>query len=171
MRQREANNDIKPAIPYVFLFDDGGGQTINGSYITWDTTKVLTHHFLYTSDTDRVFLTTNSAGLYEIKFEISLSGSGVNYFEIYKNGSIVNGSRVYVCSFIDGQDYYYMSGVLSFTLYLERNDYIQIKGVNVAGTGETIADCSRLFVKFLPMQGWDNGTSAGRTQYTGEVMR
>jgi len=171
MRWRELQNDIKPAIPYVFLFDDDGGQTFDstGGFHTWDTTKIITQHFLYTTDTDSIFMQTNSAGLYEVTFECTYSCiTECNIIaQVYKNGSVVNGSSVrHFCPSNKK-----ISVSLTFTLYVERDDYIQIRSNTNDNSVTTVSDTSRLRIKFLPMQGWDNGTTAGRSQYTGKVNR
>jgi len=163
-------DEINPAIPYISLYDAGGGQTINGSYLTWDGIKCKTSHFTYEEDDDRVQLSVNSSGLFEITFNISLSGNGNNYFEIYKNGSLISESRMYVCPPTVGQTSYYDSGSLHYVVFLQKDDYIQIKGTCAAGSGETIANTSRLTVRFLPMRNWDNG-KAGRPQWNGDIVR
>lgn len=169
-RYREHMDKINPAIPYIALYDANGGQTINGSFLTWDGIKCKTSHFTYEEDDDRVQLSVNSSGLFEVIFNVSLSGNGNNYFEIYKNNSVVSESRVYVCPPTVNQSAYYDSGSIHYVVFLQKDDYIQIKGTCAAGSGETIANTCRLTIKFLPMKGWDNNI-AGRTSYKGGVMR
>jgi hypothetical protein len=148
-RWREQFNLIKPAIPYISLYDAGGSQTIDGSFLTWDNIKILTSHFLYSEDDNRVQLAINSSGLFEITFDVSLSGGGTSYFEVYKNGTVISESRMYAIE----------SGTLNYTIYLEKDDYIQIKGTLSSGSSSTIANTSRLKIKRLPMLGWDNKRS------------
>lgn len=169
-RYREYDNQITPAIPYIAIYDGGGGQTINGSFLTWDSIKAKTSHFLYSSDDDRIQLGVNSCGLFEITFNISLSGSGLCYFDIYKNGSLIPEGRVYICPLMSGQDYFYDSGSIKYVILLQKDDYIQIKGTCSGGSGESVANTSRLIIKALPMRGWDN-SSSGREMYSGGVQR
>lgn len=171
MRYRELQNDLKPAIPYIFLYDNTGGQTINGSFLTWDTTKIKTQHFQYESDTNRVELKTNSTGLFEVYFEVSLTAgaAAVASFDVYKNGTYVDGSRTYI-SVIYSQGAYNQSGVVRFPLYLEEGDYIQILGTAFVGAPTIVADTCRLIIKWIPMAGWDN-SMAGRLDYKYGVQR
>ena len=60
---------------------------------------------------------------------------------------------------------------LHFILYLNANDYIQIKTTTaLIGHMDSIANTSRLIVKFIPTRGWNN-SSGGNINYKGEVMR
>lgn len=179
MRWRELQNGIKPAVPYLFLFDDTGNQTFTtgGEFHTWDTTKIITEHFTYTDDTDRVYLATQSAGLFKVTFECSF----ITYDEdddlqittqLFKNGSFLDGAQV-VCSVTGGvsqDDKVKNCQSLTFIVYLEKDDYIQVKSTTDANSVDSLSDTSRLIVEFIPMKGWDNG-SAGRTDYKGGVMR
>ena len=159
-RIREHNNDIKPAIPYVALFDAGGSQTINGSFLTWDTIKCKTSHFHYTADDDKIQLNVNSSGLFDIAFNVSLSGGGTSYFEIYKNDSSIAESKTYGI----------ISASMQYIIFLQKGDYIQIKGTSASGSNATYANTSRLLIKFIPMRGWDNNES-GRKSFIGRVNR
>ena len=174
MRYQELKNNLKPAIPYVYLYDVGGSQTINGSYLTWDTIKTITSHFHYTVDDDRLQLKMNSSGLFRVIFETSLYttiAGAVAYFDIYKNGTVVEGSRTYISVVNSGQLSYSQSGIITCVVFLEKGDYIQIKGdVVMESAAFTIANTSRLLINFIPMHGWNN-SAAGREQYGGEIAR
>lgn len=172
MRFREQQNKLKPAIPYIYLYDVGGSQTINGSYLIWDTIKNKTSHFHYTADDDRVQLKTNSSGLFKLIFEVSLTGSNsaIAYFDVYKNGIIVEGSRMYISVIYYGQTLFPQSGIITSIIFLEKGDYIQIKGSVVGGAPTIIANTSRLLISFLPMKGYNN-SNAGREQYNGGIAR
>lgn len=148
--------NLRTAIPYISLRDAGGGQTINGSWLTWDTIVTKTTSFIYVEDADKIKIRLNVAGYYELTFNMSLSGNGNAYFDIYVNGTLQAGSRVYCGPVVSGQGYWYDSCSMKFTLYLQQGDYVQIKGTMLAGTGETIANTSRLIIKSIPMHGWDN---------------
>jgi hypothetical protein len=170
-RYREHNNYINAAIPYIFLYDDGGSQTIDDSYLTFDTIKSKTSHFVYEEDDDRIQLSVNSSGLFEVTFEVSLTGgASVTYFDVYKNGSVVEGARMYVSVYNPSQSNYDQSGSMTVLVFLQKDDYIQIKGTSPVGSPSTRADTMRLIVKALPMKGWDNDNS-GRVMYRGGVLR
>ena len=170
VRYRELHNQINSAIPYIVLFDVIGAQDIDGSFLTWDSVKTCSSHFLYTIDTDKIFLATNSSGLFEVTFDVSLTGMAVNHFEIYKNGVLIPESCMYVSPMVGGQSPYVESGSLHYVVFLQRNDYIQIKGSTAGGNGATIGNTCRLFIKGLPMLGFNND-SGGRVMYRGGVMR
>ena len=160
-------------IPYIYLYDIIGGQVIDGSYLTWDKTKIKTTHFQYTSDTDKIILGSNSSGYFLIDFQVSLTASGagaIAYFDIYKNGTIVEGSRTYISVIYYGQTVWNQSGIIICPVYLEKSDYIQIKGSVVGGSPTTVANTSRLLISFIPMAGWDN-SAGGRIDYKGSVER
>jgi len=148
--------NLRAGIPYLFVRDEGGGQTIDGSFLTWDTVVTKTTNFIYPEDANKVRMRINTAGYYEVTFNISLSGNGNAYFDIYVNGVAQTGSRVYCGPVTSGQDYWYDSCSLKFTVFLQNEDYVQIKGTMLTGTGETIANTSRLSIKYVPMHGWDN---------------
>ena len=174
MRYQELKNNLKPAIPYVYLYDVGGSQTINGSYLTWDTIKTITSHFHYTVDDDRLQLKMNSSGLFRVIFETSLYttiAGAVAYFDIYKNGTIVEGSRTYISVVNSGQLSYSQSGIITCVVFLEKGDYIQIKGdVVMESAAFTIANTSRLLINFINMKGWNN-SAGGREDDKGGISR
>ena len=179
MRYRALNNDITPAIPYLFAYDNTGNQTItdSGVWITWDTVKIKTSHFNYTADDDRVQLKTNSSGLFKIEFDCSFltydeDNDMYITVELYKNGSALDGSKTATGVTGAGSQTPYIlnNQSLHYVVYMEKNDYIQVKATTSAGEALTLSDTSRLIINFIPMQGWDN-SSGGRTQYSGGVMR
>ena len=174
MRYQELKNNLKPAIPYVYLYDVGGSQTINGSYLTWDTIKTITSHFHYTVDDDRLQLKMNSSGLFRVIFETSLYttiAGAVAYFDIYKNGTVVEGSRTYISVVNSGQLSYSQSGIITCVVFLEKGDYIQIKGdVVMESAAFTIANTSRLLINFINMKGWNN-SAGGREDDKGGISR
>jgi len=172
MRYRAFLKEIKPAIPYLFVYDAGGSQSFTGVFLTWDNVEIKTSHFKYKVDTNRIYMNTNSSGLIKVSFETSLTGSGgEGRVQLYKNGSAVDGSISHVYAGAIGQTDYKNIIVLNYTIYLEKGDYIQIYADTPAGNvPSTIANSSRLKLEFLPMQGWDNSTG-GRTDYKGGVLR
>lgn len=174
---------LKPATPYLLLHDDVGGQVFmppNGDFITWDNIKIKTNQFHYTADDDRVQINTNQSGFYEIVFECSYSGSHFSNIEatLYKNGVIVDGADTHCfcgqISYYNGQAYTnavgYGSHTLTYVLFLEQNDYIQIKIKPTGYNATTLEDSSRLLVKFVPLRGWNNKT-AGKFNDKGGVLR
>lgn len=169
MRQREFNNDINTATPSILLYDVGGSQTINSSgvFLTWDNIKSKTSHFQYTINTDRITLLTNSNGLFKITVECSindLSSSGRTTLQIYKNGVVVEGTY----SRSDTSSHTFVA--ITFYVYLEINDYIQVYAETNSGTSTTIANTSRVLIEFLNMKGWD-GNTGGRLDYKGGLER
>jgi hypothetical protein len=168
MRYRESEKEIKPSIPCILLYDEIGSQTINGSFLTWDNIEMISSHFYYLLDSDRIILYANSSGLYEITFDISVNGTGIAYFDIYKNGLIVDGTRTYVSS--SAQSVNADSCSISFIVYLTKDDYIQIKGTLSSGAIGTYAHSSRLLIKFIPFKGWNN-SAGGRPEFSGGVDR
>lgn len=162
VRMRERNNLLKPAIPFLFLYDAVGNQAVDGSFMTWDTIKIKTSHFIYTADDDKIQLAINSSGFFNLTFEASLSGSAVTYFYVYKNGVVVNESKGYA-TFADGVN-------IHLPIYLQKDDYIQIKGHAYSGSGDTVAYTSRLIMQYIPMAGWDNN-KGGRKHFIGGVVR
>jgi len=176
-RYNDLQNNLTPAIPFVFLYDIVGNQTFgtSGAFHDWDTVRVLSSHFDYTATKDRIYLNTNSSGLFKVTFECSF----VTYDEdddllitssIYKNGTQLGGSEV-MCSVTGAasqDDDIKNSQTLTYIVYLEKNDYIQIETETDANTVYSIGNTSRLIIEFLPMYGWDNA-SGGRQDYKGVV--
>ena len=170
MRWNETQDKVKPAIPFLFAYDVAGAQSVvsAGMYYTWDTLKVHSSNFIAYASNNRITLDINSSGFFKVTFECSF----ITYdndddltitSRIYKNGSKVAGSEV-ITSVTGGEsqdDDIKNSITLTYILYLEKDDYIQIYGVSDANTAYTIANTSRLIIEFIPMLGWDNG-SAGR---------
>ena len=173
MRYREFNNQIHPAIPYIALYDVSGSQAINGSFLTWDSIKSKTSHFLYSANDNRIQLALNSSGLFEVTFETSVCGYGnlaACYFDVYKNGSIVSGGRAYCSPSCTEQNPRPECVSITICIFLQKDDYIQIKGQDMEGLPTTVANTSRIIIKFLPMRGFNN-SSGGRLDYKGDVMR
>jgi hypothetical protein len=168
MRYRELNNKVTPAIPYLFLYDEDGGQeiTTGGVFHKWDTVKIKTSHFIYNADDNRVTFKSNTSGFYKITFNCSFTddeGGETKVVEssIYKNGSELTGSKVF-------RDY---TQSISYVAYLSKDDYIQV--YSKAGTSPsryTKSGSSRLIIEYIPMRGWDN-SNGGRIEYKGDVMR
>lgn len=179
MRYRAFNNTLNPAIPYIFLYDELGGQQINavGIFHTWDITKIKTSHFKYMDDTNKITLNSNSSGLFLVQFNCSWityddSNDVTIISSIFKNGFELAGSRT-VCS-VSGaglqEDILKNCQSICYVVYLEKGDYLQIKSWTTADTAASIANSSRLLISFIPMQGWDNSFS-GRLDYKGGVLR
>ena len=175
MRYRELNNKVTPAIPYLFLYDEDGGQTFGnpGTYHTWDTVKVKTSHFIYNADDDRITFKSNTSGFYKIIVNISWyitdEGSDTVTTKIYKNGSELTASRV--IDFLITADTDKASQSMTYIAYLSKDDYIQIFSESGGGNGFiTLSSASRLIIEYIPMRGWDN-SNGGRIEYKGDVMR
>lgn len=171
------NRNVTPAIPFIQLCDEDGGLSITaiGVFHTWDTQSFKTSNFHYNLDSDRVYIKKNSAGYYEITFDCSF-GTNTNDTididtQIYKNGIAVDNSVTRVTASAAGQiPTYYASQTLHFILFLEKGDYVQIKSTASANSVSTIGETSRLIIRFIPMEGWNN-SHAGREQQSGGVLR
>ena len=178
-RYREHNNLITPAVPCLFVYDITGGQSFNatGAYHTWDTIKIKTSGFHFSADDNRFTLLTNTSGLFNLEFDCSfytLDSDDDLYLTtgIYKNGTVLSGS-VSVIGITGAASQAVKvrnSQSIHYIVYLERDDYIQVKTTASANAGISIANSSRLLINFLPMHGYDNG-KAGRLQFKGEIMR
>lgn len=178
-RWNDFQNNIHPAIPYLFLYDEVGNQefTTGGAFHVWDTLRIVSSHFSATADKDRIYLNTNSSGLFKVTFECSF----ITYDEdddllvtssIYKNGSQLAGSKV-MCSVTGGSsqdDDIKNCQTLTYIVYLEKDDYIQIQTETDANSVRSLADTSRIIIEFIPMHGWNN-SSGGRADYKGGVIR
>ncbi|MBU0598874.1 hypothetical protein KKF61_07890, partial [Patescibacteria group bacterium] len=59
---------------------------------------------------------------------------------------------------------------ISYIVYLEKGDYIQVYSIMGSEDSQTKPETSRLIISFIPMLGWDNSAS-GRADYKGGVVR
>ncbi len=170
-----------PAIPFIFLYDEVGNQVFTnaGQFHTWDSAQTKSTNFDYTLDKDRIYLNNNQYGFYEITFECSY----VTYEEadiavtsqIYKNGEAVEGAKV--TSSVTGGASQTVEVTncqsIHFIVYLSGQDYIQVKTTTDNG-GDTfsIAETSRVMIKWLPVKGWNNNAGGNeKTSYRGGVFR
>lgn len=180
VRWKDNQNGIKAAIPYLFMYDVGGNQTFGTATETfheWDTIRVASSHFNVTAEQDRIYLNTNSSGLFKVTFECSF----ITYDEdddllitstLYKNGTELEGSET-MCSVTGGAsqaDKVKNSKTITYIVFLEKDDYIQVESKTSANEVISLGNTSRLIIEFIPMQGWNN-SSGGREQYSGGVMR
>ena len=178
MRYREFSNNLNPAIPYLFLYDATGAQTFTnaGQFHTWDTTKIKTQHFQYTSDTDEIELKVSSSGLYMLEFDCSFATYVAATIQIissvYKNGSELGGSRAVTTVLAAAQTPTVEDEqVIHYVVFLERGDKIKIHTITSnAGVTYSLSNTSRLLISFINMKGWDN-SSGGRIDYKGGVSR
>lgn len=168
-RYGEIDGRLKPAIPFIYLYESNGGQSITdaGALLTWDTTDIISSHFTYTNDTNRIYLNTNTSGLYKIHVNCSFVAQGaVNVsFYLRKNGTMLSGTRVYT-SVANGE---YAAIHLDGVVYLQKDDYIDVYGVTLANEVGVSGDASNIIIQFLPMYGFNN-ESGGRQDYKG-VLR
>ena len=172
-RHKVFTNKLKPATPCVYLYDSQGGQSFDatGQFHTWDSTKIITQHFNYPSNKDRIILEVNSSGLFMLQFDCSFTSHEKDICSIatsiYKNGIQEEGTTCYTTVTIN----YDYSISLNTILYLEKGDYIQVfTQTNQVDAITSIGNTSRLIVTYLPMQGWNNSTG-GRIEYKGGVLR
>ena len=165
-----------PVIPFIQLYDTGTQSfTAAGEFHTWDTINFKTSDFHYTEDDDRVSINIPSAGYYEITFECSFIKCGVGLgtanSQIYINGNAIEGAHANGCAYDTGQGCASCACMtLHYIIYLTARDYIQIKTIANADSMTSIIETSRLIVKFIPTQGWNNN-NGGNANYRGRVNR
>jgi hypothetical protein len=169
------DREPQAAIPHVFLYDEGGGQTFTAANEphTWDSIEYKTSHFFYVADDDRILFNKNSYGLFEITFECSFNtsygGTVLVTSQIYKNGDAVTGAKAQVT--VGGGQYpQYQCKSIHCYIHLKEGDYIQVKTQVNTQSADSIGETSRIIIKFIPTHGWDN-SSGGRMEYSGGVMR
>jgi hypothetical protein len=170
------NRDKYPAIPFTLLYDENGGQSFDstGAFHTWDTEETKTSHFQYDLDTNRIYLKRMSAGYYEITFECSFETTDnavpIVTSQLYKNGTAVTGAQTQTTVADGNCQHEKNQQSIHFILFLKQEDYIQIKTTTNTQSAESIAETSRLLIKFIPVHGWNN-SNGGRVDYRGEVLR
>jgi len=174
-RYKEYSNNITPAVPYLLLIDAEGYQAFTnaGEFHTWDTSIVQTNNFTFTVGTNKVFLDTNSSGLFKVTYNCSYGlgqgGGDVITTSLYKNGVEITGSRVQDMITIDEADIVSQSS--TFVLFLSKGDSVQVRTVVGVGTiALSQANTSRILIEFIPMHGGNNG-SGGRVDYKGAIRR
>lgn len=172
MRAREFNNEIKPAIPLIFLVDTGTIEIEDsGTYLTWDTVLMKTNHFTYNTGDTKITLASNESGIFRLHFDCSvfeeIAGCSATRFQIYKNGTQILTSRS-ECRSTDPDDAVHCG--IFYYIYLEKGDYIEVRGVAIFQHAITMANTSRIALEWIPMKGWNNN-SGGKENYTGGVMR
>ena len=178
-RYNAFENNLTPAIPYVFMYDVAGAQVFgtSGAFHEWDIVKVKSSHFNATAEQDRIYLNTNSSGLFKVTFDCSFIGYDEDddlliTSSLYKNGTVLAGAEV-MCSVTAGSsqaDKIKNCQSMTYIVYLEKGDYMQVKTETSANEVYSMGDSSRVIIEFIPMQGWNN-SAGGRTQYDGGVMR
>jgi len=174
MTNRKRTNT--PVIPFIQLHDTGLQVfTTVGEFHTWDNISFKTSDFHYTEDDDRVLINIPSAGYYEVTFECSFTKSGAGLgaavCTLYKNGEVVTGATAVGCAYDTGQGAAACACItLHFIIYLKGRDYIQVKTTASADSLISGSQTSRLLVKFIPTQGWNND-NGGNTNYRGRVSR
>lgn len=178
IRYQELQNNLKPAVPYIYLYDKNGGQAFTnaGQFHTWDTTKIKTSHFQYTSDKDKITLSVNASGYYLIEFDCSYAGYIAAYIRIlssvYKNDAEVECTRSYCGIYsLEQKPELYACQTIHTVIFLEKGDNIKIHTItNNAGNTYSLTETSRLIISFIPMKGWNN-SAGGRGDFKGGVMR
>lgn len=171
------NRTLTPAIPSIFLTDIDGEQVFNNAalqYHTWDTVVFKTSDFHYTIDDDKVQINRQGGGFYEITFEVSWKTVQTLrdiYTDIHINGAELINSHVHTfVAGASGQSTYRDQHVIHYIVYLNYGDYIQIVSRGGGTNVTTDPKSSRLMIKFIPIQGWDNN-SGGKESYRGGVLR
>ena len=166
----------KPVIPFIQLYDLGTQTfTVAGEFHTWDTINFKTSDFRYASDDDKIAIYVPSTGFYEVTFECNFTKSGAGFAtattQLFLNGSGVSGAKSINCAYDTGQgDASCAFLTLHFVIYLNANDYVQIKTTASADSLVSSAETSRLIIKFIPAKGWNNN-AGGQISYKGNIMR
>ena len=172
-RYREHQNTLKPAVPTFYAFDAEGGEQLNtiGINLTWDTVKIKTSEFEYTTDTDRIYMQSNTSGFYRITYKIIVGSSSVatNQIgaEITVNGESIDQSMSYEA--LPFQSAFTTLQAVT-VVYLKKGDYIQLNGWTETGIVATEEFGAMILIEFIPMHGWDNSTG-GQEVFKGGVIR
>lgn len=173
---RVNGNGIQPVIPFIFLYDSGGGQTFDssGEYHTWDSVEFKTSHFTYSADDDRISLEVNSYGIYAIEFDCSFfttyNGNVMVTTEIEKNGTTIDGSESVISVSGTGSPELRNSQSIHYVLRLNKGDIIKIKTTTDVDSVDTVIDTSRLIIYFIPVYGFNN-SNGGRMEFKGGIIR
>jgi len=178
MRYREQQDKLRPAIPYLYLYDKDGAQAFTdvGQFHAWDMTKIKTTHFQYTSDTNKIFLGVNASGYYLIEFDCSfvsyINGWVQIISSVYKNGTQIEGTESYCSVYAAEQSpISYVCQTIHAVIYLEKGDSIKIHTItNNAGNVYNLPKTSRLIIHRISMKGWDNN-AGGLEIYSGGIAR
>jgi hypothetical protein len=180
VRDRTINNEMTPAVPTLFIWSDEDQMIPQGAdtVVTFNNVVIQTPHFSFKPGTGRVILESDSSGWFMVFFETSITtydepaSDTLGGFRIFKNGVEIGegmsyASTLYVPALQRG--YVDYTGI-KMPVYLEKGDYIDIRGRSLVGQMETIDHSTRLVINFIPMKGWDN-SQAGRIEYKGGVDR
>jgi len=118
---------------YIDVYDATGGQTAptGGVVLNLDTTRISSGNFTLSSDT----VVFNKAGTYKIDFRVTTTVTSAtrsdSYAQLYKNNSLVAGSRVYMYNrqSTTGEN----TGAAAAILSMASSDYISIKVFEESG--------------------------------------
>ena len=170
------NRTLTPVIPSIFLTDTDGEQVFStvGEFHTWDTVVLKTSDFHYIVDGNRVQINRQGGGFYEISFEVSWKTTQILrqiWTDLYANGAkLVNSHAHTYVTGASGQPTYRDQHIIHYIVYLNYGDYVQVKSQSSGSNVTTDPESSRLIIKFIPIQGWDNN-SGGKESYRGGVLR
>lgn len=175
MSNHSMNRTTWPAIPFLQLHDEEGGQNIttSGVFLTWDTIDYKTSHFAYSVDDDAIYVARTFNGIIRLFFEVSASPDSSDtptYIKYYKNNSAVDGAYSYFTPIMNGQNNCPEHVSLMFADYVKKDDKLQIYADAMANACTTTAHTSRLILEFLPFHGWNNDFG-GKIEYRGGVLR
>ena len=172
-RYREQQNTLKPAVPTFYAYDEEGGDQIptTGVNLTWDTVKIKTSEFEYTTDTDRVYMQSNTSGFYRITYRVIVGNSSVATNVI---GAVVCINGEGMDASVSLESIPFQTAFITLTavsvIYLKKGDYIQLNVWTEEGIVSTEEWGSMILIEFIPMRGWDN-SAGGQEVYKGGVGR
>jgi len=152
---REAENNIKPSVPFIELGDCALSTSLGSNWYktTWGEEYFCTADFTYQSDGS---ILVNTTGLYLIQAEMTCSTSAAGSFIIRlydADGQITDSySKAYLTSSSDVNTL-----VVSKTAYLQAGDEISVRFYkSTAGIAITGDDYSRFRISYIPSGGWNN---------------
>ena len=150
-RYKEYDNKVKPAIPCILLSDSEGYQAFDstGQFHTWNTSIIQTNHFAFTTATNKIFLKSNSSGLFKITYNCSYllgqGGGDVITTCLYKNDSKITGTDVMDLLTVDELDATSQSSI--WITFLSEGDSIQVyTSVGVGTVALSAANTSRILI-------------------------
>jgi hypothetical protein len=168
------NRAITPAIPFIFLSDTDGEQVfgnVANQFHTWDNIILKTSDFIYVADMDKIRINKGGSGFYDITFEVSwktVQTLREIWTDLYVNGVEVKDSHIHTfVAGAGGQPTYRDQHVLHYPIYLEYGDYIQIASRSSNTNVTTDPKSSRLIIKLIPMEGWNNRSGGYRRTQKG----
>ena len=135
---------------YIDVYDSTGGQTAptGGVVLNLDTTRISSGDFTLSNDT----VIFNKAGTYKVDFRVTTtvtsSTRSDSFAQLYKNNSLVAGSRIYMYNRLSTQGE--NTGAAAAIVSMSSSDYISIKVFEDSGASiQTIVNGSGVVITEL----------------------